>query len=174
MRAGRNLRVSANFVLSSTGPKLENGLSPHFFLLLPFLTKAKSNVVSPRYGAYTIDHHFTSSALSTFSPSMTIYTLRLQDFPIGGTSPPSSPSFVYILPKQWRRNIDYYFPFTQMRNRLVAYAISVSGVQLSEFTDVRSCDPGTQLNTTCRFARPLATTVTSSGTDMSSCFANGG
>ena len=40
-----------------------------------------------------------------------------------------------------------------MRNRLAAYAISKSGVQLSGFTDIGSCVPDIQLYTTWRYAR---------------------
>lgn len=59
-------------------------------------------------------------------------------------------------PKQWRRNIDCCFLFTLTRNRLAAYAVSESGVQLSWFIDIGSRVPRTQLLiavTTCRYTR---------------------
>lgn len=62
------------------------------------------------------------------------------------------------------------FPFAKVRNRLAAYAISVSGVQLSRTIDKRSCVPDTSYTPQVACVR----IASRSGTDVSFFPANGG
>lgn len=130
-RARISVRGLARASSALASAQASNGRSPHHLtLLLPHQGKAKSSLTSDT--VYTASINISRHVPHTQPHPPNNLFSALVGFPHWWDFSTSSPSFLNIVPKQWRRNIDCCFPFTLTRNGLAAYATSVSGVQLSE------------------------------------------
>jgi hypothetical protein len=112
----------------------------HNCLFCSGLTHALDDSIRLPHGAFTIDHHLGSSILCT-SPRHDNILSALAGFSYWWDFSIPIAKLHSLAPKRWRGNIDCCSLFALMRNRLAAYAISKSGVQLAELTDIGSCVP---------------------------------
>lgn len=102
---------------------------------------------------FTIDFYIASSALQTLTTLHNNLLSALARFSYWWDFFISIAKLRLQVPKQWRGNIDCCFLFTPARNKLAAYAISESGVQLSATADTGSSAKGTKLHARCEHAR---------------------